>query len=515
MNGIDFEKVGFGSLAELLGAAKIGISILSPDGEILDIDRVSLGLLEPEGGSDAEAVKGKNVADILPNTPLAGHVRASGFETLDGRVFEFNYRTPRGTHRKIRQHIVARTAGQEGRPIFCVFTTDISNGCEEKAARGSYDQPNSSKWEALKRVTGKAAHDMNNLLAAIKGYSDVILLDLHESDPMRADVEGIGEATARAYDITNKLLLFARKQSAKPTRVNINQMFLESQEMLSRVLGPSISLELRLDKTLRDVEIDTRHLELIVQNIVSNAAEAMPEGGKLIIETYNKEVTEAESADAGVARGHYAVVRFSDNGEGIDEELHEKIFEPFFSSREHGRGSGLGLSVVRGIVQHAGGNIYVKSALGRGSSFEILLRATDRPVDTAAKVDSSIPQGGGTSVLVVDDDDLLRSIVERILSRSGYEVHIASTRQQALALCRDEKTHIDVALIDIVMPEIDGRDLSAQIRTVRPDTKILYMSGFSKETLTQQGVLDEEAELIRKPFPADQLSSRILALLSS
>ncbi len=519
MSGIDFEEMGLGPLAKVLGSAKIGICIFDTHGDILKIDKVLLDLLELERFSSPDMVKGQKLADILPTAPIVRQLLGARADELDGRVFEFPYKTQRGTVKKLRQHIVVRHTQQASQPAFCLFTMDVSDQTDTSHPRvfDGYDHPTSSKWDALKRVTGKAAHDMNNLLAAIKGYADVIMLDLHESDPMRADIEGIGEATAHAYDITNKLLLFSRKQSATLKRLNINLVLRASQAMLSRILGPSIELVFRLDEKLGDVEIDTQQLDLVVRNVVSNAAEAMPQGGKLIIETCNMDFTDADSAaDSGISPGYYAIVSFTDTGAGIDERLHERVFEPFFSTRERGRGSGLGLCVVRGIIQHGGGNVHVDSANGHGCSFKISLPLVERPEDSSTQTAPPSPRKDvGASVLVVDDDDLLRSIVKRMLSRSGYEVHVASTSRQALQLCKDEHARIDLALLDIVMPDMNGQDLSARIRTLRPEVKILYMSGFSKESLAEQGVLEEDAELIRKPFPADQLSARILALLSS
>jgi len=373
----------------------------------------------------------------------------------------------------------------------------------------------SQKMDAIGRLAGGIAHDFNNLLTGITGYCDLLLLSVRPDDPARADVEEIRKAAQRASGLTRQLLAFSRKQPAAPKILDLNQVLSSFEKMLRRLIGEDLELEVRLWDALGTISADQSNIEQVIVNLCVNARDAMPGGGRLTIETANVEL-DAEQARrlVGVAEGDYVLLRVTDTGCGMTKETLSRLFEPFFTTKELGKGTGLGLSTVYGIVKQCGGSIDVKSEPGSGSTFEVYLPRVDMPatieVDAGAK--SALPEGTET-ILLAEDDDLVRALTLRILRRAGYEVLEASRGLEALTLGEREVGRIQLLVTDVIMPELNGRDLARKLCERKPALKVLYTSGYTEQHIS--GHLDDrpETSFLSKPYSAKALLSAVRAAL--
>lgn len=375
----------------------------------------------------------------------------------------------------------------------------------------------SQKMEAVGRLAGGVAHDFNNLLTAITGYSDLTLRRLEQGNPFRRNIEEIKKAGDRAASLTRQLLAFSRKQVLQPKVLNLNDVVSDMDKMLHRLIGEDIELLSILDPALGYIQADPGQIEQVLMNLVVNSRDAMPKGGKLTIETRNIQLDEEYAArHVSVAPGSYVMLVVSDTGCGISEETQAYIFEPFFTTKELGKGTGLGLSTVYGIVKQSGGNIWVYSEKGQGTTFKVYLpRVGHVSQDIRAEpVNGPLPQGTET-VLVVEDEEVVRRMARRILEMNGYHVLDASRADEAIEICKHYMKPIHLLLTDVVMPQMGGRDLAERIIQLRPQTKVLYMSGYTDDAIVHHGVLDPDVAFLQKPFVSATLTHKVREVLDS
>ncbi|MBA3015502.1 MAG: response regulator [Desulfobulbaceae bacterium] len=367
----------------------------------------------------------------------------------------------------------------------------------------------SQKMESIGILAGGVAHDFNNILSIIIGYSELLLMDLDQNAPTRGKIQCIMEAGHRAAELTRQLLAFSRKQTIQMAPCSLNQLVQNLTKMLGRMIGEDISLEVRTAAKNDTVLLDSGQMEQVLLNMAVNARDAMPTGGSLILETENRELDDAYvSTHDGVLPGQHVVLSVSDTGEGMDRKTQEKIFDPFFTTKERGKGTGLGLSMVYGIIKQLGGHIFVYSELGRGTTLKIFLPVVDRSVEKTIEPSPTItlPHGHET-ILVVDDESSIRTLVTDILRPLGYTILEAGNGAEALELSDSFDGQIDILLTDVIMPGLNGRELAEAITTKRPETKILYMSGYTDNAIAHHGVLDQGIILIEKPITANKLTS--------
>jgi two-component system cell cycle sensor histidine kinase/response regulator CckA len=371
------------------------------------------------------------------------------------------------------------------------------------------------KMEAVGRLAGGIAHDFNNLLTAITGYSDLTLRRLRPEDPLRRNVEEIKRAGDRAASLTRQLLAFSRKQVLQPKVLDLNSVVSDMEKMLRRLIGEDIELRTALAPELGSVRADPGQIEQVIMNLAVNARDAMPHGGNLIIETGNVSLDEGYATrHIAVKPGAYVMLAVSDTGEGMSEETQSRVFEPFFTTKEVGRGTGLGLSTVYGIVKQSGGNIWVYSEAGEGTAFKIYLPRVDEAAQEYKphhEVEENLD--GTETILLAEDDGRVRSLVRAVLEAHGYRVLEAKDGGAAVAISERHGGPIHLLLTDVVMPKMSGRELADRLARVRPEMKVLYMSGYTDDAIVHHGVLDAGMKFIQKPFAAGALAQKVREVL--
>jgi PAS domain S-box-containing protein len=375
----------------------------------------------------------------------------------------------------------------------------------------------SQKLEAIGQLAGGVAHDFNNLLTAINGYSSLTLRRLADEDPNKSYVEEIKKAGDRAANLTRQLLAFGRKQILQPLALNLNDVITDMNKMLRRLIGEDITLTAVLDPALSKIKADPGQVEQVLVNLVVNARDAMPQGGNLTIETANVELNQEDSArHIGVRTGSYVRMMVSDTGTGMSAETRARIFEPFFTTKEVGKGTGLGLSTVYGIVKQSGGNIWVYSEPGLGTTFKIYLPqfASEAKESKKAAMEEDAP-GGMETILLVEDEDMVRAIAKKILEDAGYKVLEANGGNEAIRVCEDYQEPIQLLLTDVVMPGISGRETAERLTILRPGTRVLFMSGYTDEAIVHHGILDSDVEFVQKPFDPVTLAKKVRQVLDS
>jgi two-component system cell cycle sensor histidine kinase/response regulator CckA len=385
----------------------------------------------------------------------------------------------------------------------------------EEALRASEEQlRQSQKLESVGQLAGGIAHDFNNLLTVINGNSDLLLRRL-DDEQQRERVEEIKKAGGRAAQLTRQLLAFSRKQMLQPVVLNLNHVVPDVGKMLRRLIGEDIDLMTALDPELGQVNADPGQIEQVLMNLAINARDAMPKGGKLTIQTANVYLDESYVRTHAAAKpGPHVMLAVSDNGHGMDAETQARIFEPFFTTKEKGKGTGLGLSTVYGIVKQSGGDIWVYSEVGRGTTFKIYLPCVEEAAEPheQAAPQASTPQGFET-VLLVEDDEIVRKLAREILELNGYGVLAAADGGEALSLCERHEGPIHLLLTDVVMPQMSGREVAEQAATLRPAMKVLYMSGYTDDSIIHHGVLDAGVAFLEKPFTPDAMARKVREVL--
>ncbi|MFI5072404.1 MAG: PAS domain S-box protein [Terriglobales bacterium] len=372
----------------------------------------------------------------------------------------------------------------------------------------------SQKLEAIGRLSGGLAHDFNNLLCVISGHAEMLSERLDPTNTTFKSITQIKKATDSAASLTRQLLAFSRKQVFHPQTLDLNTIVVESEKLLGRLIGEHIEFFTALDPTLGNVRVDPVQIEQVLVNLILNARDAMPQGGKLTIETSNIDLEESyESKRSLIPAGSYAMVAITDTGCGMDEETQSRIFEPFYTTKELGKGTGLGLATVYGIVKQSGGFIWVYSEHGRGSTFKVYLPRVENSVTPLPGKQQIDACKGTETVLLVEDAEPLRALIRQFLQLGGYTVLEAENGNEALRIADAFGGPIHLLLTDVVMPRMGGRQLAEQLMSVRPAMKVLYMSGYPNDGIANCGILSAGVVLLEKPFTREILSRRVRQVL--
>lgn len=481
---------------------------ISPEGVILDVNRSALQAL----GYKKKELLGK------PLKPLYAQESPERMEELSARWKETGYLKNEEIivcTKDGRRRIVLLSANQirdrEGNLLHTIAVQwDIT---EKRDLEEQFRQ--AQKMEAIGRLAGGMAHDFNNILMAVMGNCELILSDLREADPMREDVLQIRECAVRAASLTRRLLIFSRRRVLEPINIDLNEIVSGMDELLRRVIGEDIELLTTLARQPVTVRVDPGDMEQIILNVVINARDAMPRGGRLTIETgkvfFDEEYT---GGHAFIRPGPYVMLAISDTGCGMDRETLKKIFEPFFTTKETGKGTGLGLATVYGMVKQSEGHIQVSSEVGAGTTLKIYLplaREKSKRVKSQ-DVKEKIKRGIET-ILVVEDEKSVRHLVMRILRNAGYTVLEARGGGEALLLCEKHDGPIALVISDVVMPRMSGRELVERLKSTRPEMKALFMSGYTDDAVTRHGIVENQTPFLQKPFSATDILRKVRAIL--
>jgi PAS domain S-box-containing protein len=464
-------------------------------------------------GYTAREIVGQSLCRFYADTDRANGERELAIAAREGRFEREGVRVV-GKDRPVFANITT-TAMRDDRGELIGFVRILRDVTEKLRAEEELRQSErqlrqSQKMEAIGQLAGGVAHDFNNMLTAIRGYTDLLLLETPDVDSDEA-LREIRKAADRAASLTRQLLAFSRKQMLQPRPVNANTVVGEMESMLRRLLVGDVELVTRLDAQLDQMTVDPAQLEQVVLNLVVNARDAMAKGGRITIETANVQLDEEFCRSHPTAQpGPHVVLTVSDTGEGMTEEVRRQIFEPFFTTKPRGAGTGLGLSMVYGIVKQSGGHIWVYSEPGEGSVFRIYFPRTSHPAMSApARVPAVGPHGSSGTVLVADDEEGVRRMVGALLERQGYRVLSACDGVDALELSQRHEGSIDLLITDMMMPRMHGKELGERLSAVRPKIRVLFMSGYADEQIIERGLLDSQMSFIQKPFALSELVAKI------
>jgi PAS domain S-box-containing protein len=371
------------------------------------------------------------------------------------------------------------------------------------------------RMESIGRLAGGVAHDFNNLLTVINGYADMSLLEADPADPMHATLTEIRRAGQRAAELTNQLLALSRRQLLQPRSFSLNMLIEDGAKTLRRLLGEDIEVVWIPDPELGQVKADPGQMNQVILNLAINARDAMPRGGTLTLETCNTSLDESYSnVHLSLEPGSYVMLGISDTGHGMDAETLSRVFEPFFTTKEVGHGTGLGLATVYGIIKQSGGSIWVYSEPGHGTTFKIYLPRVDEPVSQSE--DKPVEHGGlrgSEAVLVVEDDESVRKLTCTALRKYGYEIIEAANAGEALLACEKRDRTLRLMITDVVMPQMSGRELADRLRQLRPEMKVLYMSGYTDDAIVRHGLLNPAVFFLQKPFTPSALAQKVRQVL--
>jgi PAS domain S-box-containing protein len=401
----------------------------------------------------------------------------------------------------------------QGRPARLALLTDVT---DKKLLEAQLLQ--SQKMESVGRLAGGVAHDFNNLLSVITGYGELLQRDVGPQHPAIARVEAIRKAADRATALTRQLLAFSRKQVLEPRVLDLNAIVSDIENMLRRLIGEDIQLVTVLGQTLGRVKADPGQVEQVIVNMAVNARDAMPTGGKLIIETGNVELDEAYArARPDMRPGQHVMLAVSDTGTGMDADTLSHIFEPFFTTKEEGKGTGLGLATVYGIVRQSGGHVTVYSEPGQGTTFKVYLPRSGEEKEEAPAVEQAVKASlaGRETILLVEDEDALRLMIREILSSAGYQVIEGPSPEETLAAARSFPGPIHLLLTDVVLPRMSGRQVAGSLRPSRPEARVLFMSGYTDDAISHHGILERGVHFLQKPFTTDALLRKVRAVLDA
>jgi two-component system cell cycle sensor histidine kinase/response regulator CckA len=403
-------------------------------------------------------------------------------------------------------------------PKCIAFIADVTDRkrAEEALLKTENQLRQAQKMEAVGRLAGGVAHDFNNVLSVILSYGEFILADLKSGDPMRDDVEQIRKAANRAAGLTRQLLMFSRQQVIEPKVLDLNEVLAAMDKMLQRILGEDVDMASLASPSLGRVRLDPNSIEQVIMNLVVNARDAMPTGGKLTIETGNVTLDEHYAQDhPGIKPGPYVMLAASDTGIGMDKATQARIFEPFFTTKDKDKGTGLGLSIVYGIVQQSGGSISVYSEPGQGTSFKVYLPRVDAALDVSRATMAPSYARGTETVLLVEDEDLVRAAACTILRKNGYHVIEARHPKEALLLSEGQAGTIHLLVTDVVMPQMSGPELAKRLTRTRPAMRVLCMSGYTDDSIVRHGVLNAEIAYLQKPITPQTLTSKVREVLDA
>ncbi len=440
----------------------------------------------------------------------AGRVQAVA--TGQSQTVEYRFRHRDESVRWIQTTLVPVSDGGGGVSRVDGISRDVT---EQRRLEQQFHQ--AQKMEAVGRLAGGVAHDFNNLLTVINSYSEFLLEDLDPADPRRGDVDEIRKAGVSAAALTRQLLAFSRQQVLEPQILDLNDVVTKAESLLKRMIGEDIQVVTVLAPQLGTVRADPGQLEQVIMNLAVNARDAMPDAGRLTIETANVEMDEAYLRHHAAGRpGRYVLLAVSDTGVGMDETTKAQIFEPFFTTKEAGKGTGLGLATVYGVIKQSGGFIWVYSEPGHGTTFKIYLPRVDEPVQGVAAPEVATESLRGVeTVLVVEDVAAVRAVARHTLERQGYTVLEASDGAAALRLAAEHPGPIHLVVTDVVMPGMSGRQFAEQLAAARPSLKVLYTSGYTDDAIVRHGVLQAGVKFLQKPFTPDALARKVREVLDA
>jgi two-component system cell cycle sensor histidine kinase/response regulator CckA len=499
-----------GSLARLralMDNAKDGISLISPEGVLVDVNPRILEML----GRERADVVGHHIQEFSPPDTAGGKVTAFGQAVAQGggEVLDVPLRRPDGQETLVDFSVSVFAIASER--LVLAIGRDVT---EQRSLERQLRQ--AQKMEAVGRLAGGVAHDFNNVLTAIFGYADLVMEDLPPNSQSRKDLEEVRKAAQRASALTRQLLAFSRQQVLAPAVLSLNDLVEDIDKMLRRTIGEDVELRSSLARDLGNVRADPGQVQQVLMNLVVNARDAMPVGGKVLIETANADLTETYAErHQPVIPGQYVMLAVSDTGIGMSPAITAKIFEPFFTTKEKGKGTGLGLSTVYGIVKQSNGYVWVYSEPGRGTTFKIYLPRVDAPADAHAPAREAGTLAGSETILLAEDDESLRRLAKGLLERLGYTVLEAENAAQALALAGTRAGPIHLLVSDVVMPGASGRELARRLAETRAETKVLYMSGYTDDAIVHHGMLEPGLNFLQKPFTPAVLARKVRDVLDA
>ena len=468
-------------------------------------------------GTTVASLVGKTDADFNPNKDEVAHflrddreVMSSARSKLIGEEPVTNPDT--GEKRWFQTIKVPLRLPDDDLPKLLGVATEIT---ERKRLEEQLLQ--SQKMEAVGQLAGGVAHDFNNILTAIVGYTDLLAAEFGPGNRHLEDLEEIRKAARRAAALTRQLLAFSRKQVLEPRVIDLNGIVQNLDKMLRSLISENIELKTQLADDIESARADPNQIEQVIMNLAINARDAMPEGGSLTIETANVTLDDDYAArHVSVVPGHYVMLAVTDTGCGMDQDTQARIFEPFFTTKPAGRGTGLGLSTVYGIVKQSGGNIWLYSEPGKGTTFKVYLPSVDEsPEDVSKPATPASRRGGRETVLLVEDDEQLRRLTHRALASHGYTVLEADRGNTALDIARRHKGRIDLLLTDVVMPDTNGTKLADTLRGARPELRVLFMSGYPDGAILHNGMLEHGASYLAKPFTTEAVTRKVRDVLDA
>jgi PAS domain S-box-containing protein len=502
-------------LATLVAMSRDAIGIITLEGRLVYLNRAAMTLV---GLASMEEACQKTVFDLFADSDRE-KAQADLYVTLNrgywsGESCLRHFKTGQPIDVEVTTFQIR---DDNGAPLYiAAFGRDIADRKRAEAEKAKLEEQlfQAQKMESIGRLAGGVAHDFNNLLTVINGYSQLVLAELKPSDPLWISIDEIRKAGERAVGLTRQLLAFSRKQMLQPRVLDLSRVVQDLRPMLERLMGEDVEVRVALDAASGTVRADPHHLEQVIMNLAVNARDAMPGGGRLLIETAGVELdTSYVRLHPEVNAGRYVMLAVSDSGLGMDQETRQRIFEPFFTTKPAGHGTGLGLSMVQGIVVQSGGHINVYSEPGRGTTFKIYLPAVAEAAADADRPAAVEALGGNETILVVEDLAEVRDYAVAALQAYGYRVIQAGNASEALLSCEREPDSIHLVLTDVVMPNLGGPELASRIEKLRPGIKVLLMSGYTDNAIAINGALDEHVHFIEKPFSPEQLARKVRAVL--
>jgi two-component system, cell cycle sensor histidine kinase and response regulator CckA len=491
----------------LVQSAVYGIYRASIDGRFLDVNPALIHMLGYDSAEDVVKLDPQREVFLEP----AAHAHLMQEFQRTGQLDSAEVRWKRKDGSPITVRLSGRSAAavDECDAALEIIAEDIT---ERRALEDQFRQ--AQKMEAVGRLAGGVAHDFNNLLMVVSGYTEVMLEELSEENPLLPKVQAIQQAADRATTLTRQLLAFSRKQLLELKVVDVNAIVADMERLLRPLIGENIDLTTRLMPNVGHTRADAGQLEQVIMNLVVNAKDAMPTGGRILIQTSEEDLDTVRREHSLIQPGAYILLSVSDTGAGMDKETQSRIFEPFFTTKEKGKGTGLGLSTVYGIVKQSGGYIFAQSDPGSGTTFRIYLpRVADPPGQPGLPKHPQAPTGGSETVLLVEDEESVRELVRETLQSKGYTVMEASDGINGMKVAETFDGKIDILITDVVMPGMSGRELAQRVAASRPSIKVLYLSGYTEDAIIHEGVLDPGTAFLQKPFTLQALARKVRDVL--
>ena len=492
----------------LVQSAVYGLYRSSVEGKFLDVNPALISMLAYDSAEEVLALDPKKDIFLNPEeqSRLMKEFRRNGrLDSIEGQ-----WRRKDGSPITVRLSGRAVTGIAEPEEVLEIIAEDVT---ERRVLEDQFRQ--AQKMEAVGRLAGGVAHDFNNLLMVIGGYTEVLLEQMEPTSTMYQKALAVQQAADRATTLTRQLLAFSRKQLLELKVVDVNAIVSDMERLLRPLIGENIELTTKLSTGLGRTRADAGQLEQVIMNLVVNAKDAMPDGGKITIHTANVTLDGALRREhTFIHPGSYVLISVTDTGLGMDKETQSRIFEPFFTTKEKGKGTGLGLSTVYGIVKQSGGYVFAQSEVGQGTTFRIYLPQVEDAADTIGPAKTaSTETGGSETVLLVEDEESVRQLVRETLESKGYTVMEAENGEEGLKIAESHNGPIHMMITDVVMPGISGRELAKRLMQVRPETKVLYLSGYTEDAIVHQGVLETGTAFLQKPFTLQTLSRKVREVL--